>query len=79
MANKYYVTDYGPNSTVTNVDTGVIVFTGPYNVCVSQAAELNRQSSSAYNQNTTVVQRTNAQPIQSAGQTAKDDAGATKD
>lgn len=79
MANKYYVTDYGPNSTVTNVDTGVIVFTGPYDVCVSQAAELNRQSSSAYNQNTTVVQRTNAQPIQSAGQTAKDDAGATKD
>jgi len=55
VAIRYYVTDAGDYSTVTDVLTGRIVFTGPYERAVSQAAELNRQSTSVYNQATTVV------------------------
>jgi hypothetical protein len=54
MANRFYVTDNGADSTVTDSGSGVIVFTGAYERAVGQAAELNRQASDAYNQTTTV-------------------------
>lgn len=57
MANRYYVTDNGADSTVTDSGSGVIVFTGAYERAVGQAAELNRQSSEFYNQATTVQPR----------------------
>lgn len=44
----------GADSTVIDSVTGVIVFSGPYERAVSQAEELNRQASDAYNQDTTV-------------------------
>jgi len=53
--NRYYVTDLGAESTVTDSLTGEIVFTGPYARALSQAEELNRQASLLYNQSTTVV------------------------
>lgn len=54
MADRFIVENNGADSTVINTTTGVIVFSGPYDRAVSQAAELNRQSSSAYNQKTVV-------------------------
>lgn len=54
MANRYYVTDNGADSTVTDSGSGVIVFTGAYERAVGQSAELNRQASEYYNQDTTV-------------------------
>ena len=54
MAN-FVVQNNGADSTVTNITTGVIVFSGPYERALSQAAELNRQSSGAYNPETTVT------------------------
>ena len=52
--NNYYVTNNGANSTVTETKTGAIVYAGSYDSAVSQSAELNRQSSDAYNQTTSV-------------------------
>jgi hypothetical protein len=54
MADRYIVNNDGANSAVIDSITGVIVFSGPYDRAVSQAAEINRQASEAYNQNTTV-------------------------
>ena len=55
MANRFYVTNNGADSTVTDSGSGVIVFTGAYERAVGQAGELNRQASEYYNQTTTVV------------------------
>lgn len=55
MANRYFVTNLGNESTVTDTLSGEIVFIGPYLRAVSQADELNRQSLAFYNQATTVV------------------------
>ncbi len=52
---KYVVQNNGADSTVTDINTGVIVFSGPYERALSQAAELNRQISGAYNPETTVT------------------------
>jgi hypothetical protein len=49
----YTVQNQGANSIVVD-STGIIVYSGPYDTAVNQAAELNRQSSNLYNQNTTV-------------------------
>lgn len=57
MTERYYVTNNGDDSTVTDSNSGVIVFAGKYDRAVSQAAELNRQTSEYYNQ-ATVVQPT---------------------
>lgn len=54
MADRYAVQAAGADSAVIDTITGIIVFQGPLERAVSQAAELNRQASAAYNQNTTV-------------------------
>lgn len=51
---RFTVTKDGEDSIVTDTVRGVIVFSGPYDRAVSQAAELNRQSGSQYNQATVV-------------------------
>ena len=54
MADNFTVQNNGEDSTVTNTSNGVIVFSGPYERAVSQAAELNRQSRNLFNQKTVV-------------------------
>jgi len=63
---RYYVAPGGEDSQVIDSLTGTVVFTGPYDRAVSQAAELNRQASKYYNQATTVV---------SSGEVVRDDQG----
>lgn len=52
---SYVVTPNGDNSIVVNNLTGEVVFTGSYQRAVTQAEELNRQSSGMYNPATTAT------------------------